>query len=161
VSDASGWARYRDPESFKWFLLGHIVFEDYMMLWEVFAEAEMVYAERSAGEQGARAAAALRELLLDGFVSLFRVGDPSELQTAADAPASHLQQSEIESILLADDWRSFAGSADARAVHVTATAGGDAAARTPPAHIRAMWSLPTHFDFSRRAGDGAVVATSS
>lgn len=60
--------RYREPENFKWEILGNTVFEDYQMFYEPFAEARTIFPGRGDAERATLTEQALRELYVSGLI---------------------------------------------------------------------------------------------
>lgn len=127
-------------ERFRWNTLGDLAFEDAYALWEVAASANASFRDLPLSEQRNLAEQAVRELLAEDKIFLFRLGglDPNR---AAEEPSLRLEleeaQSEVTRTLQADD-PSVAGD-----LWLAPTEVGVRAANDPPPAVRRLWGWDT------------------
>ena len=127
-------------DHFEWNLLGDVVFDDGLALWEAFSAALAAFPDRPRAEQAQLAEQALRDLYRDGLIYLFRMEgqalDPS-------AVPEHLPPSEVQRVLASPGWRRDPVDPEIVTIWIGATQKGREACADPPPEIRRLWQLPT------------------
>jgi hypothetical protein len=144
--DLVGRDRYRNPEAFRWTVLGHLVFEDYMELSDALSEALFVYEGVPLEEQGRRCASALEALLAEGEILFFCAAGGFHVSEAATDPNAVVPTEEVRALLSRDDW--WTEQPEGRRIFIAPTPSGEHAARNPPDWVLHLWGLPKGFDFS-------------